>query len=216
MARQFNTLQLLRAHQRVELQQKKALEDSLAYQKRLKIIERNAMLALVVLLIGLLLYVYANTRRKLRQEQALRALQLREKEKELRLATTQLKEFAHNIQEKNRLIESLEEQFGAAENNTVLQELRQSTILTDEEWEKFRALFETAHAGFLERLHQRFPQLTPAETRFMVLSRLRFSNKEMAAALGVSPQSVRTIWYRIRKKHNLPEEAGQSELVGSI
>lgn len=216
LSRQFNALQLLRAHQRVELQQKMVLQANLNYQKKLKIIERNALLALVGLLLAGLVYVYYNTRRKLQHEKALKALQLREKEKELEQAAGQLHRFAESIQEKNRLIESLEQQFGTAGNNSILQELRQSTILTDEEWEKFRTLFEQVHSGYLERLRYRFPHLTPSETRFMVLSRLHFSNKEMAAALGVSTQSVRTIWYRIRKKHNLPEVAGQEELAVSI
>jgi tetratricopeptide (TPR) repeat protein len=216
LARQFNALQLLRAHQKIELQQQKALQENLAYQKRLKIIERNSLLVIVLLLISLLLYVYMTTRRKLRQEQALKALQLQEKEKELQRAAEQLLEFKQSVQEKNNLIEKLEQQFGASGYDAILDELRQRTILTNHDWEKFRSLFEQVHSGFLERLRVRFPDLTPAETRFMVLSRLRFSNKEMAAALGVSPQSVRTIWYRIRKKHNFPEEAGQEELVGSI
>jgi tetratricopeptide (TPR) repeat protein len=216
LARQFSVLQLMRAHQKVELQQQKALQESLTYEKKIKVIERNALLAIVLLLIALLLYVYVATRRKLARERELKALELLEKERELQRAAEQLQDFKQNILEKNSLIESLEQQFNIAENSSLVQQLRQSTILTDDEWDKFRSLFEQVHTGYLDRLRERFPQLTHAEIRFMVLSRLGFSNKEMAAALGVSPQSVRTIWYRIRKKHNLPEEAGQEELAGSI
>ena len=213
---QFSVLQPLRAQQKIELQQQKAAQESLAYEKRLKVMERDALLAIAGLLMALLGYVYYATRRKLQQEQQLKTMQLREKENELELASVQLHEFAQSIQEKNRLLEVLEQQFGAAGNDAILQELRQSTILTNADWEKFRSLFEQVHIGFLDRLRCRFPHLTPAEIRFMVLSRLHFSNKEMAAALGVSPQTVRTIWYRIRKKHHLPEEAVHEELAGSI
>ncbi|HSK12546.1 MAG TPA: hypothetical protein VK907_04975, partial [Phnomibacter sp.] len=165
LAREFNSLQLLRAHQRVELREKEAMQASLAFEKRSKIIERNAMLAVVVLLIVLALYIYYSTRQKLRQEQALKSLQLEEKERELIQAADKLNEFALSIQEKNRLIENLEQQFGDAENSGVLEELRQSTILTDADWDKFRSSFERVHTGYLDRLRSRFPHLTPAEVR---------------------------------------------------
>jgi hypothetical protein len=179
--RRFSALQPLRAQQKIERQQQKTMQDKLAYEKKLKVIERNALLTIVLLLIALLVYVYYATRRRLREEQALKDLQLHDKERKLQLAADQLHEFTQNIQEKNRLIENLEQQFHVAENDAILEQLRQSTILTDADWEKFRALFEHVHSGFLNRLRNRFPHLTPAETRFLVLSKLGFNTKEMAA-----------------------------------
>jgi len=52
-----------------------------------------------------------------------------------------LGEFTKNITEKNELIESLREKTNEHINNEVLQQLQQSTLLTDEQWENFRELF---------------------------------------------------------------------------
>lgn len=50
----------------------------------------------------------------------------------------------------------------------------------------------------------------------MTLAKLGFSNKEMAASLGVSPQAIRVTRHRLRKKLHLPEEGSLDELVDSI
>src|SRR5690606_15006346 len=95
-------------------------------------------------------------------------------------------------------------------------QLQQSTILTDEDWVQFRTLFEQVHAGFLQRLKEKYPDFTPAEMRFVSLAKLHLSTKEIAAALGVSSQSVRTNWYRIRKKLHLPDSYTIEELVADV
>ena len=114
-----------------------------------------------------------------------------------------------------KFIETLQQQLDNGEKEA-LEQLHSTTILTDEEWEYFRQLFEKVHGGYLQRLKEKLPGLTPAETRFMALSKLKFSNKEMAATLGVSPQAMRVTWHRLRKKLELPEESSADELVNSL
>jgi len=65
-------------------------------------------------------------------------------------------------------------------------------------------------------MQEKIPDLSPSEIRFMTLARLNFSNKEMAAALGVTPQAIRVTRHRLRKKLNLPDEQNLEELVQSI
>lgn len=87
-----------------------------------------------------------------------------------------------------------------------LSELLHSTILTDADWNRFKRLFEKVHEGFLVRLKDRFPDLTPAETRLLALTRLHLSTKEMADMLGVKPHSIKKTRQRLRKKIHLGEE----------
>jgi DNA-binding CsgD family transcriptional regulator len=216
LKREFSALQLLRARQKIELLDHKTAIEKINAEKKIKTVERNVLIGFVLLGMVLAVYVYANQRKKYQQEQLLSDLQLKNKEKELEQASAQLEDFAKSISEKNQFIETLENQFGENSNIAALEQLKQATILTDAEWEKFRTLFSEVHSGYLQRLKAKLPGLTPAETRFMALAKLQLSNKEMAAVLGVSTQNIRTIWYRLRKKLNLPEEGSFEDLAGSI
>ncbi|MBL7749678.1 MAG: hypothetical protein JNM19_19730, partial [Chitinophagaceae bacterium] len=128
------------------------------------------------------------------------------------------KDFSENFHQKALLLEQLESrlQVKGAEDTELLEQLRQSTLLTDEQWIAFRQIFDKVHGGYLIRLKEKLPDLTPAEIRYMALAKLRFNNKEMASALGISQQTVRVTAHRLRKKLSLPEEGSLSELVESI
>ena len=128
-------------------------------------------------------------------------------------ARAQLIDFTQHLSEKNQLIQRLEEKNGT---NKVLEELEQSIILTGKDWGRFRDLFEQAHPGWLKRLAEKIPGITPSEIRLMALAKLNFSNKEMAIALGVTPQAIRVTWHRLRKKSDLPEEGNIEELVSQV
>jgi DNA-binding CsgD family transcriptional regulator len=50
----------------------------------------------------------------------------------------------------------------------------------------------------------------------MTLCKLHYTNKEMAAMLGVSTQAIRQLRSRLRRKLNLPEEIDIEELAAQI
>lgn len=209
--RQFNALQMLRAGQRVEIEKRNAEIASLQSQQKLTGIQRNFLIVILALLLLTGIWIYRNQRRKFRDQQAA----VKRKEMELAEAGRQLDDFALNISEKNALIEMLEEQYGN-ETNATLQKIRESTILTDEHWEYFRGLFEKVHSGFLQRLKNKIPGLTPAETRFIALSKLGLSVKEMSSMLGISTDAVRKIRSRTKKKLNLEEDAGFDDILSQV
>lgn len=211
LAREFNALQMMRAAQKAEQDQYKASVKDIEHKRHLNRMERNGLIGLVLLMIVIAFYWYRQqVKKQQRQEE-----QVRKAEEELASATKQLNEVAKHISEKNKLIELLQEQYNQPDNELFLQ-LQQSTILTEEEWDNFRSLFEKVHSGYLRRLKTKLPELSPAEIRFMTLAKLQFTNKEMAATLGVSQQAIRTTWHRLRKKLDLPEEGSLEELVNSI
>lgn len=216
--RKFNAMQLARAQQEVESARRQQEIISLEKEKENKLIQRNLLIGFVLLLTILALYIFRLTKKKHKQEQLLKDLTLLEKEKELRAADQQLKDFAFSVSEKSKLLEELEYQLKlkGSEDEKLIQQLQQATLLTDEQWNHFRQLFEKVHSGFLYRLREKLPDLTPAETRYMALAKLHFSTKEMAAALGISQQTVRVTTHRLRKKLQLPEEGSLTELVSSI
>jgi tetratricopeptide (TPR) repeat protein len=177
-----------------------------------------------IMLLGLLYYNRQRLRHLYKQEQLLNEKLVAEEE--LHIASVQLDDFTKSLKTKNALIEKFTgeiEKLQALPCNIVtpeqtetLNQIRQSAILTDDDWDGFRKSFEKVHSGFLERLKISLPDLSPAETRFMALAKLNLSNKEMAGMLGVSVDAMRTTRYRLRKKLNLSEEGSIEELINTI
>ncbi len=216
LARKFRTLQLLRSEQKAELLQHRSEMATIDSEKKIKTLQRDILIAFIILLILIIIYVFKGQQRKHKQEKRILDMELANNKKELAAAAMQLGDFSNSIAEKNKLIETLEQQFGENSNNAALEQIRQVTILTDEEWDKFRSLFTKVHGGYLQRLDKKLPDLTPAETRFMALAKLGFSNKEMAAMQGVSTNNIRNIWHRLRKKIGISEEASYKDLSDTI
>ncbi|MEL6945199.1 MAG: LuxR C-terminal-related transcriptional regulator, partial [Bacteroidota bacterium] len=73
----------------------------------------------------------------------------------------------------------------------------------DEDWEDFRKHFESVHPSLMNKLSQNYPNLTKNEFKLIALIRLNLSIKEMSSILGISPDSVKTARYRLRKKLRL-------------
>jgi DNA-binding CsgD family transcriptional regulator len=200
--KQFNILQLTRLRQKAELSDYKGRVELVENRRKLFLIQRNILIALVIVMMLSVVFFYRLYlhKQKVRQEQ-------------IASATKQLNDFARHISEKNALIEVLEHR---NENADVIQQLQKSTILTDNDWTYFRDLFEKVHMGFFTRLKEKLPGLTPAEIRFLALTRLGLSNKEMAAMLGIGTDAVRKNKSRIRKKLNIAEDDNLEELVMQI
>jgi DNA-binding CsgD family transcriptional regulator len=177
-----------------------------------------------IMLLGLLYYNRQRIRHLYKQEQLLNEKLVAEEE--LHIASVQLDDFTKSLKTKNALIEKFTGEIEklqalpcniiTPEQTETLNQIRQSAILTDDDWDGFRKSFEKVHSGFLERLKIALPDLSPAETRFMALAKLNLSNKEMAGMLGVSVDAMRTTRYRLRKKLNLSEEGSIEELINTI
>ena len=118
--------------------------------------------------------------------------------------------FTQNIIEKSNLIEKLQQQVKDKEldlgQQQLLEELTHQTILTEDDWEKFKMLFEKIHPGFFLKLKEKVTDITVAEQRMAALTRLRLTTKQMASILGISPDSVHKTRQRLRHRLNLDAE----------
>lgn len=86
----------------------------------------------------------------------------------------------------------------------------------DKEWEDFKIYFEQVHQSFFVRLKEICPDLTPGELRLCALVKLNLNLKESATILKISPDSVKTARYRLRKKLNIPEEQTLTDFLLTI
>ena len=117
--------------------------------------------------------------------------------------------YMDNLIRKNDMVQDLEERvkmFNDGQNNDkpeakeLFSELANSRILTEDDWDQFRELFNQAHDGFIPKLMQAHPQLTSAEQRLFLLMKLELPTKQIALILGVSPDSVKKGRYRLKQK----------------
>lgn len=210
----FSALKVLRAQQKLDRNKEQLQRAELTLERANKAAERNLLILLVVILCIIVALTYFIQKKK----QLTKDLKLQKAAQELDAAKLNLSRFTERIQEKNKLIETMQQQLESnieTDTNLAIQ-LQQATILTEEDWIRFKVLFEQVHYGFLSKLKEKYPQISPAETRFLSLAKLNFSTKEMASTLGVSPQSIRTNWYRIRKKLNLQESLTAEEFIETI
>ena len=160
------------------------------------------------------------------KQEALLAAEKQKTEDELLHAKKLLDNYTENLIDKNKAIEDLiyenEKLKGLKavelykEKMDNLDDLNNATILTNEDWEKFKDLFEQVYKGFFIRLKDKFPNLTNAETRLISLIKLNLDTKQMANMLGVSPNTITMTKYRLRKKINLSEKQDVDLLIGSI
>jgi tetratricopeptide (TPR) repeat protein/DNA-binding CsgD family transcriptional regulator len=194
----------------------RATTDSLNYanallgkEVKIKRLQHNVMIILCILGITIALFLIFGQRQRYKTKMAAAEAQKRYTEK---IARQQLEELTQRVYEKTTLLETMTAEvqkymLANRQEKTVDYELintiRKSVLLTDTQWEEFKHAFEKLHPGYLYRLSQKMPELTPAEIRFIVLSRLSLSNKEMAAMLGVSTDAMRVNKHRLMKKMNI-------------
>jgi hypothetical protein len=141
-------------------------------------------------------------------------------EQEIASAQTQLKMFTESIIEKTSLIEKLEQQVKGkeitADQQAVISELTRQTILTEEDWNKFKSLFEKIYPGFFISLKEKFPDITLAEQRMAAFTRLQLTAKQMASMLGISVDSVHKTRQRLRQRLRVNPESSLEEIMTTI
>lgn len=197
-------------HSLQSMQTAKAKEE----QKRNIIIGSISLLAIIIILI----LNRQKTILKYKEEVAL--FQKAAADIQTEAARNQLKDFTKSLLEKSTLLEDLQNQLStkalSKENQEMLSELSSLTILTDDDWIKFKQLFEKLYPGFFLILKETYPDITLAEQRMAALSRLHLTSRQMAAILGISVDSVHKTRQRLRLRLKLSAETNIEEFVASI
>lgn len=187
---------------------------------------RNILIAIAFVLICLIAVIYWQNRMKRNREKQVLILKQENTEEKLNNAQHQLLKYINNISEKNRLIEKFNEELESlrtiksdvdeSKKAEIKNQLYEQSLLTDQDWFEFKRLFDNVHPGYYERLENKYPQLTFAETRLFLLHKLGLSAPEMAGMLGISPNSVRKTLLRLRKKLEIEDNTEFIRLVHEI
>ncbi len=128
------------------------------------------------------------------------------------------------IVEKNTLIQEFDQEIGLAA--TPLEKAhdlstRESQLLaqinklrkrikhhleTDDSWVTFKVHFEEVHPNFFQKLTSTNGPVSHKDLKLCAYLKLNMDTKEIAQLLNVTPASVRTAMYRVKKRLNLEED----------
>ncbi|GAA4327572.1 hypothetical protein [Flaviaesturariibacter amylovorans] len=178
---------------------------------------------LLVVMLLILIVKRQKLRYRIRREELEHTRKLAEEK--LNSALSDLKTQARLVEEKEELIGLVQTEIDALRAGDLpvpdahlkrLEEIRSSVILTDDDWAGFKIKFEAVYPGFLVKLTHAHANLTQAETRYILLRKLKLTPKEMAAILGVGPEALRNVSFRLRKKLNVSDSEQLEELIERI
>jgi tetratricopeptide (TPR) repeat protein/DNA-binding CsgD family transcriptional regulator len=222
-----DSLQYVVDHSSLEISQLRIVNEnnyqtiqSLERQKKNQLLIRNLFITAVVLLsiIGLM---YTNRQKiKYRHREEIAVKEKQAAQLEIASARQQLQLITESVIEKNNLVEKLSDQLQSqnlhADQYKMIDELSSLTILTEDEWSKFKTLFEKVYPGFFLRLKGKAPDITIAEQRTAALTRLHLTSKEMAAMLGISVDSVHKAKQRLRQRLDISTELNLEQSINSF
>ncbi len=139
-------------------------------------------------------------------------LKQQELKQQLNFKNKELTSYALNFIKKNEVVRQLQstiqqiKKSTSIEKNKLIADLNKiirKNLSIDKDWEDFSRFFEDAHQGFYTKLKSKHEELSTNDLKICSLIRLNLNTKEMASILGISPESVKTARYRLRKKLNL-------------
>jgi DNA-binding CsgD family transcriptional regulator len=196
---------------RYELDKKEAEIILLTQRHEVEDFRRNVFIAALAGLLFISFLLYSRYRLITKRKLALRKQQLdfyiqslMEKSETIHSINLELESFKTNSSE--------EEEVRIARIDRILQ----SHILTDKDWENFKKAFEEIYPAFFARLRYKYPAITVSELRLSALIKLNLSIKEAATMLGISPESVKTSRYRLKKKFGLSENESVEDFIKKL
>lgn len=158
-----------------------------------------------------------NASKELISRTALENAELKQKElsQELEFKNKELTSYTLNFVQKNELFQVIDDKLSELENATPakrekgireISRLLKQHINIDKNWNDFKRVFEEVHSDFIIKLKEKHEDLSANDLKVCALTRLNLNIKETASMLGITPESVKTARYRLRKKLNLEHD----------
>ncbi|WP_143053967.1 tetratricopeptide repeat protein [Parapedobacter koreensis] len=188
------------------------------YQKNIR--NLIAGTALVLLLLFFLVYIRYRFRQnmklqELENQRKIKEIEINNANRRVRQAEQQLRTFREKLIQNSLIIESLSDT--EREASAFMQKLITTTILTEDDWEHFKSQFTMVFPFFIPALEQIYPNITQSDIRYLCLVKLDLNHKEIAAALGISPASLRVTWHRFKKRAGIAnQEISSHEFVEEL
>ncbi len=138
------------------------------------------------------------------------------KNKELAMSTMHLVQRSKLIQQLKETIQKVakntNDQEAAKELKKINRLLNENTQLS-EGWDQFAHHFDQVHIDFLQKIREKYPQLTANDEKLCAYLRMNLSTKEMAPLMNISIRGVEVARYRLRKKLDLDGSVNLNEFM---
>lgn len=103
-----------------------------------------------------------------------------------------------------------------ATDSSAYSEILTMALLTKEDDNRFRLLFDSIFPGYIQKIRHRYAGRTPTAELICMLIRLNKSNDEISLALGIKRESVAKGRYRLRTLFKLDKETDLNEFLTTI
>jgi hypothetical protein len=211
----------------IRFQKKQAQLKLLDAQKK-RVEQRFLLLAVIgcFVITGLIIILRQIVLRRRKEKEVLLLQKLRA-EDELTNIEKQMHQVLSNLSEKNKLVHELQSeiqqfnndsdnQLTTAEREALFDRLQSFKLLTEDDWDAFRKLFEKLNPGFFDNFQKLSDTLSKADLRLAALIRMDLSAPEIGRLLGISTDSVKRTDLRLRKKLSLEQSKELNMLIKSI
>lgn len=212
-----------------ELTVQLAIQEKEALTKANKILFNRILLirifyiTLLLALISLLIVYMRKRTKRLKTEIYTKDSEQIKLKKQSEIDKSSLKKTQQLINKQENTISELKEKLLQPEFNIKLEEdfneleaLLNSKLTTEEDWDKYLHFFTKKNPYFIPELKNRYPELSRNEIKIFVLVKLGLATREMAGILMISPSSVNTARYRLRKKINLDSSVKLEDTINEI
>ena len=127
-----------------------------------------------------------------------------------------------SLHEKSAFIEELEEEVKKLSTSNEksdledkIQLLRETRILTDDDWERYNSVFNEIHPMFCNSV-ENFDDLSNGDKRQLIFIKLGLKQKEIAHLMGISPEGAKKARQRLSKKIGLGDASELKEYVEGL
>ncbi|MDR0228717.1 MAG: LuxR C-terminal-related transcriptional regulator [Flavobacteriaceae bacterium] len=158
---------------------------------------------------------------ELKAKEKIQEVELKQRKLEVETKNRELVSLNLQLLSKSKLLNELQLIVNSKKDNSSTQVTKISQVLKyhldhEKDWNYFQEIFKNIHPKFFEKLQRVCPELTKTEMRICAYIKINMSNNEIAALLGISPNSVLTNRYRIRKKIEMERVDNLDEWIQTL
>ncbi len=191
--------------------------------KSLQIRQRNLFIGGLMILLTISVWITYFQRRRMKTKLLLREKDHLLAQKEIELANTRLSSFAEQLSKKDEILQLTKEELLKQKSQTP-EAKKQITHFIDElnislgqkDWVKFKLQFEAVYPDFFEKLQNLDSKLGRNDDRLAAMIRIKLSNKEIATALSINPESVGRAKHRFKQRLGLEPDQNLEEYLGQF
>ena len=151
-------------------------------------------------------------------------------EENLRLKNNQLNSSAMELIQKNEMLHEIEKQMSELlvsvrqeeSSRKVTQKISSirngisKNLDAEDYWQRFENNLDVVYTGFMQELHQRYPDMKQTELRLCACLRMGLSSKEIATLMNTTLRSVESTRYRLRKRLGLADGENLAAFINNI